>query len=169
MRHAVKILYLPNYNLAAWGALAYAKPGDAGFDLRAAIEEPITLNRGHPVIVPAGFKIALPNHPDPYFTYELQIRPRSGLAAKLGVTVLNSPGTVDFGYRGEVGVILYLAKKTGGLSPAYDGDVVEIQPGERIAQGVLSIVPVAKFEVVSDEAALGNTVRGAGGFGSTGS
>ena len=129
---------------------AYETTGSAGMDLRAALSEdqPMTLMPGARALVPTGLKIAL----EP--GYEAQVRPRSGLALKHGVTCLNSPGTIDSDYRGEVGVILI----NHGAEPFV------IQRGERIAQMV-----IARHEqVVVVEAALDETARGAGGFGSTG-
>ena len=129
----------------------YETLGSAGMDLRAAVAEnmPIMLAPGARVLVPTGLKIAL----EP--GYEAQVRPRSGLALKHGVTCLNSPGTVDSDYRGEVGVILI----NHGQEPFV------IQRGERIAQMVIAQHEQARtFEVE----ALDETVRGAGGFGSTG-
>ena len=129
---------------------AYETTGSAGMDLRAALSEdqPMTLMPGARALVPTGLKIAL----EP--GYEAQVRPRSGLALKHGVTCLNSPGTIDSDYRGEVGVILI----NHGAEP------FEIRRGERIAQMV-----IARHEqAVVVEAALDETARGAGGFGSTG-
>ncbi len=127
----------------------YATPLSAGLDLKAAIDEPIVLEPLKRAIVPTGLFIALPEG------FEAQIRPRSGLAAKHGITVLNSPGTIDADYRGELKVILV------NLSD----EAFTINPGERIAQMV-----VARFEQVqwklSDS--LDETSRGEGGFGSTG-
>ncbi|WP_026913612.1 dUTP diphosphatase [Christiangramia portivictoriae] len=121
----------------------------AGMDLRANIEEPITLKPLERTIVKTGLFIELP------LGFEAQVRPRSGLAAKKGITVLNAPGTIDADYRGEIGVILV------NLS----NEAFEIQNGERIAQMV-----IAKHEQISWEEVdiLGETSRGAGGFGSTG-
>lgn len=130
---------------------AHATPGSAGLDLRAALPEgePVTLAPGARAIVPTGLQIAIP------LGYEGQVRPRSGLAAKHGVTVLNSPGTVDADYRGEVKVMLVNL----GAEP------FEVTRGERIAQLVVAAhVRVAWNQVES----LGETQRGAGGFGSTG-
>jgi dUTP pyrophosphatase len=130
---------------------AYETAGSAGMDLRAAVAEfePILLAPGERRLIPTGLKIAL----EP--GYEAQVRPRSGLALKHGVTCLNSPGTIDSDYRGEVGVILI-----------NHGQVAfEIQRGERIAQMV--IVPYAQA-VMAEVEALDATARGAGGFGSTG-
>jgi dUTP pyrophosphatase len=123
----------------------------AGMDLRAAIEEsaPVVLAPGQRTMVPTGLSIALPEG------FEAQIRPRSGLAAKHGITCLNSPGTVDADYRGEVKVILI----NHGPEP------FTIQRGERIAQMV--VAPVTRAAWVEVEA-LDDTDRGAGGFGSTG-
>lgn len=130
---------------------AYETTGSAGMDLRAAVAEdaPLILQPGARALVPTGLKIAL----EP--GYEAQVRPRSGLALKHGITCLNSPGTVDSDYRGEVGVILI-----------NHGDLpFEIRRGERIAQLV-----VAKHDqaVIAEVASLDETARGAGGFGSTG-
>jgi len=130
---------------------AYETAGSAGMDLRAAVAEfePVVLAPGERRLIPTGLKIAL----EP--GYEAQVRPRSGLALKHGVTCLNSPGTIDSDYRGEVGVILI-----------NHGQVAfEIQRGERIAQMV--IAPYAKA-VMAEVEALDETARGAGGFGSTG-
>ncbi len=128
---------------------AYATELSAGMDLRADLESPVTLGPLERTLVPTGLYIALPAG------YEAQVRPRSGLAAKRGVTVLNTPGTIDADYRGEIKVILV------NLS----GTPFEIVPGERIAQLV-----VARHERVEwDEVdVLDETARGAGGFGSTG-
>ncbi|KQT83900.1 dUTP diphosphatase [Aurantimonas sp. Leaf443] len=128
---------------------AYASAGAAGADLRAALEAPLVLAPGARALVPTGLCFALPEG------YEMQVRPRSGLAVRHGVTVLNAPGTVDWDYRGEVMVALVNL----GTEP------FEIRRGERIAQAVVAPVCVATFAEVED---LGETVRGAGGFGSTG-
>lgn len=128
---------------------AYQSELAAGLDLMAAIDQPITLAPLGRAMVPTGLQIALPAG------FEAQVRPRSGLAAKHGVTVLNSPGTVDADYRGEVKVILVNLSDTPFV----------ISRGERIAQMVIAPVVQAKlFEVT----ALDATARGAGGFGSTG-
>lgn len=136
-------------NESRWPSPMYATECSAGVDLKANIEEPVVLHPMQRMIVPTGLRIALP------FGTEAQVRPRSGLAAKYGVTVLNSPGTIDADYRGEIGVILI------NLS---DKDFV-INPGERIAQMV-----IAKYEKVDWEEveSLDDTDRGEGGFGSTG-
>lgn len=130
---------------------AYETTGSAGMDLRAAVAEfePVVLAPGERKLIPTGLKIAL----EP--GYEAQVRPRSGLALKHGVTCLNSPGTIDSDYRGEVGVILI----NHGQIP------FEIRRGERIAQMV--IAPYAQA-VMAEVKALDETARGAGGFGSTG-
>lgn len=136
-------------NKSAYPAPAYATPLSAGMDLRANLPEAVRLPSLGRTMVPTGLYIALPEG------YEAQIRPRSGLAAKKGITVLNAPGTVDADYRGEIRVVLV------NLS----GEDFLIEPGERIAQMV-----VARHERVEWEAAeeLEDTERGAGGFGSTG-
>ena len=136
-------------NKSGYDVPFYATELSAGMDLKAAIEEPIELDSLCRAMVPTGLYIALPEG------YEAQIRPRSGLAAKHGVTVCNSPGTVDADYRGEIKVILVNLSK----------DKFVINPGERIAQMV-----IAKYEKIEwDEGeVLDETERGAGGFGSTG-
>ena len=130
---------------------AYETGGSAGMDLRAAVPEdaPVTLEPGARALVPTGLKIAL----DP--GYEAQVRPRSGLALKHGLTCLNAPGTIDSDYRGEVGVILI----NHGQAPFV------IRRGERIAQMVIARHEQAALVEV---AALDETARGTGGFGSTG-
>lgn len=128
---------------------SYATPGSAGVDLTAALEAPLVLSPGARAAVPTGIALALPEG------YEAQVRPRSGLALNHGIAVLNSPGTIDSDYRGEVRVIL-----------ANLGDApVTIARGERIAQLVVAPVSRVAFERVAD---LPETRRGAGGFGSTG-
>ncbi len=130
---------------------AYETDLAAGLDLRAAVpaDEPWTLEPGQRAMVPTGLSIALPAG------YEAQIRPRSGLAAKHGITCLNSPGTVDADYRGEVKAILI----------NHGEEAFVINRGERIAQMVIASVIQGQFEVVPK---LSETARGAGGFGSTG-
>jgi dUTP pyrophosphatase len=128
---------------------AYETAQSAGMDLAAAIDAPVTLAPGGRALVPTGLAIALPAG------YEAQVRPRSGLAAKNGVTVLNTPGTVDADYRGEVKVILI----------NLGDDAFEIERGMRIAQMVIAPVTQASFTEVDT---LPETARGAGGFGSTG-
>jgi dUTP pyrophosphatase len=130
---------------------AYQSADAAGLDLLAAVDEnsPLVLAPGKHALVPTGLKIALPSGS------EAQVRPRSGLAARHGVTVLNSPGTIDADYRGEISVILI----NHGEAP------FTIRRGERIAQMV--IAPVVRVELVV-AAALSTTDRGSGGFGSTG-
>jgi dUTP pyrophosphatase len=130
---------LPNYETSQ----------SAGMDLRANISEPITLNSLERAIVPTGLFIELTDG------YEAQIRPRSGLAAKKGITLLNSPGTIDADYRGEIGVILVNLSK----------DPFVIEDGERIAQMVIAKYEQIKWQPVDT---LSDTERGTGGFGSTG-
>lgn len=127
----------------------YATAGSAGMDLRADIDKPIVLKPLDRKLIPTGLKIALP------VGYEAQIRPRSGLAIKYGVTVLNSPGTIDADYRGEVCVILV------NLSNV---DFV-VNPSERIAQMVVAKHEQVDFQIVET---LDETERGDGGFGHTG-
>ena len=145
----VQVLALPHYEGLALPA--YASAGAAGMDLRAAVphDAPLTLEPGGRALVPTGLQIALP------LGYEAQVRPRSGLALKYGVTCLNSPGTVDSDYRGEIGVIL------GNLG----SDAFVVRRGDRIAQLVIAVHARVMWEPVQDHAP---TARGADGFGSTG-
>ena len=140
----IKIVNKSRHPLPAYSTLL-----SAGMDLRAHLDNPVTLAPGARILVPTGLYISLPQG------YEAQIRPRSGLALKKGITILNAPGTIDADYRGEIGVII------ANLS---QGDFV-INDGERIAQMV-----VARHETVEWEQcdSLDETVRGAGGFGHTG-
>lgn len=128
---------------------SYETSQSAGMDLRANLDEPIVLKPMQRAIVKTGLFMALPSG------YEAQVRPRSGLAAKKGITVLNSPGTIDADYRGEIGVILI------NLSE----EDFEVKDGERIAQLI-----IAKYEHINwvEVKELNETSRGAGGFGSTG-
>lgn len=129
----------------------YQSEQAAGLDLQAAITRNVTLTPGERLLVPTGLIIAIPEG------YEGQVRPRSGLALKSGITVLNSPGTIDADYRGEVGVILV---NHGGVPHL-------IRPGDRIAQ--LVIAAVARIPIQDSSLdSLSTTERGAGGFGSTG-
>jgi dUTP pyrophosphatase len=127
----------------------YATEHSAGMDLQAAIDEDVMLAPGKRALIKTGISIALPDG------YEAQIRPRSGLAYKNGVTVLNSPGTIDADYRGEIGVILV----------NLNDEPFTITRGMRIAQMVIASYARASFSVVAE---LSDTARGAGGFGSTG-
>ena len=127
----------------------YATKGSAGLDVMAAIHEPISIGPGERILVPSGFKLEIP------VEYEVQIRPRSGLAIKHGITVLNSPGTIDSDYRGEIGIILINHSKNKFI----------VNPKDRIAQMV--ICKVTKMNLVK-VSLLNNTERGSGGFGSTG-
>ncbi|WP_420320987.1 dUTP diphosphatase [Flagellimonas sp.] len=140
----IKIINRSNHQLPHYETIA-----SAGMDLRANIEAPITLKSLERAIVPTGLFMELP------LGYEAQVRPRSGLAAKKGITVLNAPGTIDADYRGEVGVILV------NLST----EDFTIENGERIAQMI-----IAKHERAEwmEAEVLSETDRGAGGFGSTG-
>jgi dUTP pyrophosphatase len=125
----------------------YEHDGDAGMDLYAA--EDCVLAPGERRLVPTGFQVEVPAG------YEMQVRPKSGLALKRGITVLNTPGTVDAGYRGEVGVILFNSSDTD----------FEVKTGEKVAQAVIARVEAAEIEEVEE---LSETGRGEGGFGSTG-
>ncbi|MGG3279660.1 dUTP diphosphatase [Paenibacillus solani] len=121
----------------------------AGFDLHAAVTEPVVLSPGERQLIPTGFAIAMPAE------LEAQIRPRSGLAFKHGITCLNSPGTIDADYRGEVKVLLVNLGQ----------EAFTIERNERIAQMVFKTVPAVEFTEVDE---LSDTVRGSGGFGHTG-
>ncbi len=149
MTLAVPIVALPHHE--GLEAPAYATAGAAGLDLRAAIPEdaPVTLEPGARRLIPTGLKIAVPPG------YECQVRPRSGLALKHGITCLNSPGTVDSDYRGELAVILI----------NHGADAFVVRRGERIAQMVFCAVAQAVLTPVDT---LEDSQRGHGGFGSTG-
>ena len=140
---------VPIVNHSPYPCPAYATEQSAGMDLKAHLEEPLVLKPLQRALVPTGLYMALPAG------YEAQVRPRSGLAAKHGITVLNTPGTIDADYRGEIKVILV------NLS----NESFEIVPGERIAQMVVSRHERVEWEEVE---VLPDTERGEGGFGSTG-
>ncbi len=145
----IRVVPLPHFEGLALPA--YETADAAGMDLRAAVGEdaPVTLKPGERAMIPTGLTIALPAG------HEAQVRPRSGLAAKHGITCLNTPGTIDADYRGEVKVILINLGQ----------DAFVIKRGERIAQMVIAPVTCAELNVV---ATLDETLRGSGGFGSTG-
>ncbi|MFK4785780.1 dUTP diphosphatase [Fusobacterium sp. MFO224] len=126
----------------------YMTEGSAGMDVRANIESSITLKSLERTLVPTGIKMEIP------LGYEVQVRPRSGLALKHGVTLVNTPGTIDSDYRGEIGIILINLSK----------EDFKVEPGERIAQLILS--KVYQMELVESD--LSKTRRGSGGFGHTG-
>ena len=149
MTEKVKIALNPLEHAVGLNLPTYATEQSAGMDLTAALEEAIEIGSGERMLIPTGLSIALPAG------YEAQVRPRSGLALKHGVTVLNTPGTIDADYRGEIGVILI----NHGAEP------FTVERGMRIAQMV-----IAKHETVAWEVAeaLEETERGSGGFGSTG-
>jgi dUTP pyrophosphatase len=128
---------------------SYVTKGSAGLDIYAALEKPMNIAKGAIEMVPTNISVEIPEG------YEIQVRPRSGLAAKHGIGILNSPGTIDSDYRGEIKIIIINLGKEDFI----------IQPAERIAQLVVSKVYTAKF-IESDE--LNNTSRGDGGFGHTG-
>ena len=127
----------------------YETAESAGMDLRAHLDEPVRLSPGERALIPTGLRLEIPPG------FEGQVRPRSGLALKRGLTVLNAPGTVDADYRGDVGVILANLSQEDQL----------IEPGDRIAQ--LIIAPVTRV-TLTEVAELAASARGAGGFGSTG-
>jgi len=127
----------------------YATGGSAGADLFAAVEEDVILSPGERKLIPSGIRIEIP------YGYEAQIRPRSGLAAKYGITLVNTPGTIDSDYRGEIKIIMINLGKENFI----------IKRGDRIAQMIIAPVVKALF---TNEASLNRTERGDGGFGSTG-
>jgi|TARA_B110001450_G_C17577137_1_gene463330 dUTP pyrophosphatase len=143
------MITVPIINESPYDLPSFATVNSAGVDLRANSANPITLGPLERTIIGTGLKMALPEG------FEAQVRPRSGLAAKHGLSVLNAPGTIDADYRGEIGVILVNLSK----------ESFTIQPGERIAQLI-----IAKYEQVrwNLQDTLDTTERGAGGFGSTG-
>ncbi|EHH68479.1 dUTP diphosphatase [Gluconobacter morbifer] len=128
---------------------AYATAGAAGFDFLAAVDAPVAIAPGERALIPTGLCVALPAD------YELQVRPRSGLALKHGITLPNTPGTIDEDYRGEIRIIVMNAGQ----------DAFMVERGTRIAQGVFAPVSRLRWQEVSS---LDETVRGTGGFGSTG-
>lgn len=136
-------------NRSKYSTPEYATAQAAGVDLRASIEEPIVLSSLERAMVPTGIYIELPEG------YEAQVRPRSGLAAKYGISIVNAPGTIDADYRGEIKVILVNLSK----------DDFTINPGERIAQMVIARYEKVEWVEVEE---LSESERGAGGFGSTG-
>lgn len=140
----VKIVNKSGFDLPAYESIEAA-----GMDVRAALKEPVTLGEGERMLVPTGLFIQLPSG------YECQVRPRSGLALKKGITVLNTPGTIDADYRGEIGVILINLSK----------EPFVINPGERVAQLVVKQYARIEWDAVER---LDDTQRGAGGFGHTG-
>ena len=127
----------------------YETPGSSGMDIAAYIEQDVVIDSGDKALIPTGFSLSIPQD------HEIQIRPRSGLAAKRGITVLNTPGTIDADYRGEIKVILINLSK----------DKFIVKKGDRIAQMV--VCPVVKVQL-EDVQELSLTNRGVGGFGSTG-
>ena len=128
---------------------AYKTSGSSGMDLVAYIKNKIIINPGKTAMIPTGIAVAIPRH------YEIQIRPRSGLAAKKGISILNTPGTVDSDYRGEIKIILINLSKKSFM----------VKSGDRVAQMILCPVAKGKLQEVKN---LPKTVRGKGGFGSTG-
>jgi dUTP pyrophosphatase len=140
---------IPVINRSAFPLPAYATVGSSGLDVRANIEQPITLQSLERNLVPTGLFVEIP------LGYEIQVRPRSGLAVKQGLTCLNTPGTIDADYRGEIKVILINLSQEPQI----------IQPGDRIAQLVLQTIELIEWKNVGQ---LNETDRGSGGFGHTG-
>ena len=140
------------YNSSSNNLPAYETIGSAGMDVRAMLADSVVLKPGERVIIPTGLYVEIP------VGYEIQVRPRSGLAFKKGVTVLNTPGTIDSDYRNQIGVILI----------NLGAEDFTIEPGDRIAQLVLNQVPQINWVPVNNVEELSSTDRGLGGFGSTG-
>jgi len=140
---------IPVINRSAFPLPAYATLGSSGLDVRANIEQPLTLQSLERTLVPTGLFVEIP------LGYEIQVRPRSGLAVKQGLTCLNTPGTIDADYRGEIKVILINLSQESQI----------IQPGDRIAQLVLQAIEIIEWKSVDQ---LNETDRGSGGFGHTG-
>ncbi|MEI8109536.1 MAG: dUTP diphosphatase [Chitinophagia bacterium] len=140
---------IPVINRSAFPLPAYATEGSSGVDVRANIDQPIVLQSLERTLVPTGLFVEIP------LGYEIQVRPRSGLAVKQGLTCLNTPGTIDADYRGEIKVILINLSQESQT----------IQPGDRIAQLVLQSIEIIHWKMVDQ---LNETNRGAGGFGHTG-
>ena len=140
------------YNSSSNNLPAYETIGSAGMDVRAMLADSVVLKPGERVIIPTGLYVEIP------VGYEIQVRPRSGLAFKKGVTVLNTPGTIDSDYRNQIGVILI----------NLGAEDFTIEPGDRIAQLVLNQVPQINWVSVNSVEELSSTDRGLGGFGSTG-
>jgi dUTP pyrophosphatase len=140
---------IPVINRSAFPLPVYATVGSSGLDVRANIEQPITLQSLERTLVPTGLFVEIP------LGYEIQVRPRSGLAVKQGLTCLNTPGTIDADYRGEIKVILINLSQEPQI----------IQPGDRIAQLVLQAIELIEWKSVDQ---LNETDRGSGGFGHTG-
>lgn len=184
----LNVKYLENYNKDKWGPL-FSSQGNSGYDLRAAIDSPVEIRPGETQIVPTGIQVELvksefrEDEGGGHWEYdqdlELQIRPRSGLAAKYGISIVNTPGTIDYSYRGELKVILVNLKKQ--VYKHFDGsgwdigevrlndhgpDTFVIEPGDRIAQ--LVVCPIYKPEVCEITEFTSDTSRGKNGFGSSG-
>jgi len=135
-----------------------ANPGDAGVDLVACLDAPIVIEPGQRALIPTGIAIALPTG------YAALVQPRSGLALKHGITVLNTPGLIDSGYRGEIGVVVFNANLAGRV-PETTAKAFVVEPGMRIAQLVVQRVESPQWNEVDT---LDDTQRGHGGFGSSG-
>lgn len=146
MNPSVKIKKLANFKNV--NLPQYQTPGSAGCDIAASLEQPVTLKPGERALIPSGLAFEIPPG------FEIQVRPRSGLAFKNGISVVNTPGTIDSDYRGELKILLINLGQS---------DFV-INNGDRVAQLILAPVVQAQFEM----AELSETARGAGGFGSTG-
>lgn len=171
----LEVKYLTNYKYDDWGDARYAHEGDSGFDLRAAIYDPIELKPGDRRIIPSGIKVNLP------INHEIQVRPRGGNSIKMGVVILNTPGTVDEPYKGEIGILIGNGSLTGlsdlllrmnavGVNATVDilewiqKNTVTITPGMLLAQAVLAEVKTAIIKRTND---VGTSERGDRAYGST--
>ncbi len=152
----VPIIYLDHFN-KDWEPMHYKHDTDAGFDFRYAGDKPLSLAFGERLIVPTGVKVSIPEG------FELQIRPRSGLAAKQGIGIVNSPGTIDKSYQGEIKIMLCKVSKS--LDGVEDKSFI-LEPGMRISQGIFSRFVQADFTKV--ESFEEKSSRGEDGLGSTG-
>ena len=151
----LKIQYLDNYDLT-WGELCYKHADDSGFDVRAAVATEVVLKPGERALIPNGVRFELCPEDGETTAFEIQTRPRSGLAAKNGISVVNAPGTIDFGYRGELMTIL--------INCGQEDFVVH--PGDRIAQAV--VCPIVRPALVRVAQVDEKTDRAEKGFGSSG-
>ena len=151
----LKIQYLENYD-KTWGELHYKHQGDSGFDVRAAIKNAVVLKPGERALIPNGVRFELCPDPTDVWSYEIQVRPRSGLANNHGISLVNTPGTIDFGYRGELMSIIINCGK----------EDFTINPGDRIAQAV--VCPIICPELITVDQVNEKTDRSQNGFGSSG-
>lgn len=154
MLSSIKIQYLENYDFESWGPLSFATEGSAGFDLRAT--EDLIVEPGSTKLIKCGIKTEFNNK------YAMLVLPRSGLALKNKITVMNAPGLIDSDYRGEIGVILYNGDLSAPMLPGF-----KVERGMRVAQAIIIKVENPHLQSVNEDG-LSTTERGSGGFGSSG-